>query len=74
SFNITITCTNPTGSPTVKWERPGPGKLKLNMDAACFGNTTFIGVGGIIRDCNGLVRAAFFRKLSGTHTLWWQSF
>ncbi|PON75563.1 hypothetical protein PanWU01x14_041880 [Parasponia andersonii] len=48
----------PTGSPIVKCERPGPGKLKLNVDAACFGNIGFIKVGGIIRDCNGLVKAA----------------
>ncbi|PON39197.1 hypothetical protein PanWU01x14_307080, partial [Parasponia andersonii] len=37
------------------------------MDTTCFGNTGFIGFGGIIRDYNGLVKAAFCQKLSGTH-------
>ncbi|XP_037492799.1 uncharacterized protein LOC119369912 [Jatropha curcas] len=36
----------------VPWSRPPEGTLKINVDGACF-STDYVGVGCVIRDCNG---------------------
>lgn len=44
---------------TVYWSKPIPGWVKLNCDGSCRGNPGNLGGGGIIRDFQGVVKAAF---------------
>jgi len=37
----------------IYWSRPPPELVKLNTDGSALGNPRRIGVGGILRDCNG---------------------
>ncbi|XP_042942901.1 uncharacterized protein LOC122277084 [Carya illinoinensis] len=38
-----------------KWKKPPAGKLKLNWDAAINASVGVIGMGGLVRDCQGRV-------------------
>ena len=38
-----------------RWCPPAAGSFKLNTDATVCGDLGFIGVGGVIRDCEGMV-------------------
>ena len=43
----------------VGWIKPLCGWIKLNCDGSCRGNPGNSGGGGIIRDCDGMAKAAF---------------
>ncbi|XP_042952180.1 uncharacterized protein LOC122289263 [Carya illinoinensis] len=43
----------------VKWLKPKLGWVKLNVDGSCRGNPGTCGGGGVIRDHQGIVKAAF---------------
>ncbi|PON48917.1 Ribonuclease H-like domain containing protein [Trema orientale] len=49
----------------IRWELPHPGRLKLNVDVACFFDQGFIGIGAIIRDATGIVCAAMSKRING---------
>ncbi|PON72077.1 Ribonuclease H-like domain containing protein [Parasponia andersonii] len=49
----------------IPWELPLPSYLKLNVDAACFFNKDFIGIGAIIRDATGIICAAMSKPING---------
>ncbi|PON40090.1 hypothetical protein TorRG33x02_341190, partial [Trema orientale] len=57
ALNLEVNSETQTRSHPVNWERPAAGKLKLNVDVACFKNLDFMGVGGIIQDHPGAVSA-----------------
>uniref|UniRef100_A0A803P4A1 Reverse transcriptase domain-containing protein n=1 Tax=Cannabis sativa TaxID=3483 RepID=A0A803P4A1_CANSA len=48
-----------------RWQPPSPNCLKLNMDAAFNATSNKIGFGAIIRDSNGIVRAAMSHPIHG---------
>ena len=48
--------------PCVKWKKPLEGKYKLNWDATMDVSRGLVGMGGIIRDCNGEVIATLRAK------------
>ncbi|XP_077249299.1 uncharacterized protein LOC143888774 [Tasmannia lanceolata] len=45
--------------PSLKWEAPPDGHIKLNFDGSCLGNPGPAGVGGLCRDSRGVVSWAF---------------
>jgi hypothetical protein len=45
------------GSPMEKWQTPEQGCLKLNWVAALCASTKTMGVGAVVRDDLGIVRA-----------------
>ncbi|XP_042974783.1 uncharacterized protein LOC122306422 [Carya illinoinensis] len=49
-------------TPCEKWKKPSEGKYKLNWDAAIDVSRDLVGIGGIIRDCNGEVLATLRAK------------
>ena len=51
--------------PPDKWQKPSPGTLKLNVDAAVIRGSGFIGAGGIVRNDEGKVLGAFSVKFPG---------
>lgn len=53
----------------VIWDKSTNGWLKLNIDGLCRGNLRYNGVGGIIWDLNGIMKAAFFEKYDWYTTL-----
>ncbi|PON87286.1 Ribonuclease H-like domain containing protein [Trema orientale] len=53
------------GRNLVKWCKPSSGSLKLNVDAAVIKDSGVIGVGGAIRDLEGLVLACWSLQLVG---------
>ncbi|KAK3199205.1 hypothetical protein Dsin_022620 [Dipteronia sinensis] len=50
-------CTRP--GKIILWVKPPVGWMKLNCDGSCRGNPGNSGGGGIIRDCHGMMKAAF---------------
>ncbi|PON63037.1 Ribonuclease H-like domain containing protein [Parasponia andersonii] len=54
----------------IPWELPPPGRLKLNVDAACFFNQGFIGIKAIIRDITSMVYAAMSKYINGLFEPW----
>ncbi|PON64686.1 Ribonuclease H-like domain containing protein [Trema orientale] len=48
-----------------KWKAPTMGQLKLNVDAAVKCSSDFIGIGVVVRDCNGIVLGASSLKFAG---------
>ncbi|KAL6130521.1 hypothetical protein ACLB2K_068900 [Fragaria x ananassa] len=55
-------------SQRVKWFPPAVDHLKLNVDGAFMPNETEGGVGGILRDNQGIVVAAFTKHISGINS------
>ncbi|PON85937.1 hypothetical protein TorRG33x02_182970, partial [Trema orientale] len=49
-----------------KWKPPNEGCLKLNVDALVSPGASFVGVGVVIRDASGAVRAASSKRLVGS--------
>ncbi|PON42149.1 Ribonuclease H-like domain containing protein [Trema orientale] len=47
------------------WRRPALGCLKLNVDAAVFEGGDAIGIGGIIRDSEGVILTCWALKVTG---------
>lgn len=47
------------------WLKPATGRIKCNVDGACFAAERRIGVGAVVRDADGLVRAAFCKHQAG---------
>ena len=50
----------------VRWERPGQGKLKLNIDGSAQGNSGLAGGGGVLRDDQGNWVLGYSRKIGRT--------
>ena len=50
----------------VRWERPGQGKLKLNIDGSAQGNSGLAGGGGVLRDDQGKWVVGYSRKIGRT--------
>ena len=50
----------------VRWERPGQGKLKLNIDGSAQGNSGLAGGGGVLRDDQGKWVLGYSRKIGRT--------
>lgn len=46
------------------WEKPSPGWIKVNIDAAVFQDNT-IGCGAVIRDAQGGFMAVRCKKIEG---------
>ena len=53
---------------TRRWQVPMQSWVKINVDAAIFGDTKTIGVGGVIRDEHGSFLRAMCKQMSGTWT------
>ena len=49
--------------PSGSWTPPPPGWLKINFDGATFKDRKLAGLGGVIRNDNGLIMAAFTQTI-----------
>ena len=49
--------------PSDSWTPPPPGWLKINFDGATFKDRKLAGLGGVIRNDNGLIMAAFTQTI-----------
>lgn len=45
-----------------RWTSPGQGSVKVNTDVATFLSEGHVGIGMVIRDCNGVLFEPKFRK------------
>uniref|UniRef100_A0A803NJJ8 Uncharacterized protein n=1 Tax=Cannabis sativa TaxID=3483 RepID=A0A803NJJ8_CANSA len=52
---------------TDQWIAPLAGKFKLNTDAACNKASKIIGLGAVLRDSSGLIKAAFSKAIKGCY-------
>ncbi|KAK9280564.1 hypothetical protein L1049_014257 [Liquidambar formosana] len=50
----------------VKWCPPNPGIFKINVDGALFVEDNCVGLGAMVRDCEGQAIAARSKKIIGT--------
>ena len=58
----------------VRWERPGQGKLKLNIDGLAQGTSGLASGGGVLRDDKGYWVLGYSRKIGKTTSFlaeWW---
>uniref|UniRef100_A0A803QFU0 RNase H type-1 domain-containing protein n=1 Tax=Cannabis sativa TaxID=3483 RepID=A0A803QFU0_CANSA len=55
----------PVASLADPWIAPPVGKLKLNTDAACNRSNKLIGIGAVLRDSNGYIKAALSKSILG---------
>ncbi|KAM6574232.1 hypothetical protein CsatA_022559 [Cannabis sativa] len=55
----------PVASLADPWIAPPVGKLKLNTDAACDRSNKLIGIGAVLRDSNGYIKAALSKSILG---------
>ncbi|BFG31052.1 hypothetical protein CerSpe_173260 [Prunus speciosa] len=53
----------------LRWEPPGSGWVKLNVDGTCMNASGKIGAGGVIRDCFGEWCGGFAVNLGKGHIL-----
>ncbi|KAL4283210.1 hypothetical protein GQ457_16G007900 [Hibiscus cannabinus] len=49
--------------PSPKWQSPGPGRLKFNVDRAVVGSFIDVVIGGILRDPNGNTLIKFSKSV-----------
>ncbi|EEF40183.1 hypothetical protein RCOM_1732210 [Ricinus communis] len=52
---------------TIKWHPPPPSWIKLNSNGATRGAPGTTGVGGLFRNCRGVVKGCFIVPLSTTY-------
>uniref|UniRef100_A0A803QEQ9 RNase H type-1 domain-containing protein n=1 Tax=Cannabis sativa TaxID=3483 RepID=A0A803QEQ9_CANSA len=55
----------PVASLVDPWIAPPEGKWKLNTDAACNKSSKLIGIGAVLRDSNGYIKAALSKSFLG---------
>ncbi|GMN50849.1 hypothetical protein TIFTF001_020005 [Ficus carica] len=53
---------------SVRWSPPPGEDLKLNVDAVVRSDSGFFGVGAIIRDAQGVVRACLAKRILEAHS------
>ncbi|EOY07954.1 Uncharacterized protein TCM_022286 [Theobroma cacao] len=51
------------GRKQIKWEMPKPSQMKFNMDGAARGSSGPIGIGGILKYSNGVVKVTFSKPI-----------
>ncbi|XP_060970191.1 uncharacterized protein LOC133037264 [Cannabis sativa] len=61
----TPTFVSPNAPSPTPWIAPPVGKWKLNTDAACNRSNKLIGIGAVLRDSNGYIKAAFSKSIIG---------